>query len=554
MNAKNRTITLIVSLFLGSGCAEELSSYDPGWSLDEMANEEASSSDEDRRGNRDLSVETDRPRAEPDVEDPAPSEPVRAVFPPDRVTLGTSSPQLRWTGDADEEYEVRICQDSFCRSINWSETVAGLSTRVGTNLEPGVYFWSVRPTVSRRLLASWPRIFVVSPSASSDSTPYWGGVEDLDRDGLADVVATAWEDEPRMGKLFGSTRDVSEAFFRPFPRRSEGFPRSLSGIAVTRFNAENTGAVVAPLVGDAGSHPSQVTVIPSYIRGSYNVEVEADWRSQVKTSLSYVGDVDLNGFDDVAVGAPDTSETGSVYVFKGGDEVGRFGDRIVRLEPDLEMPVGNRFGKTIAGPLDANGDGYSDFVIGADESPRGPGWVYIALGGPDGIELQPPYSTGSTQAEALVDLAVGDYDGDGYPDVVAALRNGCLIHFKNHSGSGFRAEGGFCDDRPREDWIHSVAMLELDGSPGEEVVVAWASGEIVRWDHGAYASVPVTNVSRTNLCSLDLKSPGDFDGDGLDDLLIEGRRCNGTGVFLHLLTDSGLTELTDFNESQDRRR
>ena len=81
----------------------------------------------------------------------------------------------------------------------------------------------------------------------------------------------------------------------------------------------------------------------------------------------------------------------------------------------------------------------------------------------------------STGSDGPWSLATGDLDGDGHTDLVAATGNGEVWvflgdgtgKFSRESGDGLVPPGGGCTG------FH-VALADLDGVPGDEVVVAFA--------------------------------------------------------------------------------
>ncbi len=139
-------------------------------------------------------------------------------------------------------------------------------------------------------------------------------------------------------------------------------------------------------------------------------------------SVAGAGDVNGDGFADVIVGAPyaDSSGvmTGRAYVY--------FGGRTLDTVPDviLQGEGGNdRFGISVAGAGDVNGDGFADVIVGADQnSATDPvaGRAYIYFGGPS-MDSRPdvvldgkgPYrSFGRSVGPA------GDVNADGFDDVI----------------------------------------------------------------------------------------------------------------------------------------
>jgi len=78
-----------------------------------------------------------------------------------------------------------------------------------------------------------------------------------------------------------------------------------------------------------------------------------------------LGDIDYDGYDDIAVGAPYEEESGgAVYIFNGNrDGVSRkYSQRLVgsRFSPTIRG-----FGISISEPRDVNHDNHSDIAVGA---------------------------------------------------------------------------------------------------------------------------------------------------------------------------------------------
>lgn len=103
-------------------------------------------------------------------------------------------------------------------------------------------------------------------------------------------------------------------------------------------------------------------------------------------AVSGIGDVDGDGVDDIAIGAPlndgNGQDAGAVYVYYGGSSPSATVDRTLRGETGDD-----RFGWSLSRAGDMNRDGEDDFVVGApwaDALGTDAGSVYLFYGGPGG--------------------------------------------------------------------------------------------------------------------------------------------------------------------------
>ncbi len=162
---------------------------------------------------------------------------------------------------------------------------------------------------------------------------------------------------------------------------------------------------------------------------------ENDWSGE---SVAIVGDVNGDGFDDIAIGAPaggekeQGSDPGQLYLFFGSAEP-TWGPETPLSDADVawEGEPNDDLGFVVVGPGDWNGDGYDDIVVSAPHHAQGnaqAGRVWILFGrasgwpatiGPiadDAIEILPD----ADNARFGMGLgAIGDINDDGRPDFAA---------------------------------------------------------------------------------------------------------------------------------------
>jgi hypothetical protein len=157
--------------------------------------------------------------------------------------------------------------------------------------------------------------------------------------------------------------------------------------------------------------------------------VGAQYRCHMGVSVSGVGDVNQDGYDDVLIGAnryhdPDEQE-GRAFLYLGGP------DGLATTE--AWWTEGNQRGARYSlrqGPAgDVNGDGYPDVLIGSDlydKNVTNEGGAWVFLGEPDGLAPTAVWEVHSGQVNANMGWSVwtaGDVNGDGYSDIIVAAPN-----------------------------------------------------------------------------------------------------------------------------------
>jgi Ca2+-binding RTX toxin-like protein len=226
------------------------------------------------------------------------------------------------------------------------------------------------------------------------------------------------------------------------------------------------------------------------------------------TKVAGIGDVNGDGIDDIAIGAYNAhlvdvpGELAAYVVF--GTATGfpeelelttLDGSNGFRVEGIVYVTYTD-YDVTAAG--DVNGDGIADLMVsgsGGDGDPRYPGVTYVIYGSTDGFA--PSIATASLDGsngfaiKGTVDFgeageeisSIGDFNGDGYDDILISKGDGAAAHVVYGSAEAPAAE---------------ISLPDLDGSNGF-TVVGPSSGTGLGWD--------VAGI-------------GDFNHDGYDDFVI----------------------------------
>ncbi|MBX9605376.1 MAG: hypothetical protein K2Y51_04085 [Gammaproteobacteria bacterium] len=148
---------------------------------------------------------------------------------------------------------------------------------------------------------------------------------------------------------------------------------SVSGGAFVVFG---TGADLGPSVNLAGLDGSN---------GLHITDTSGSLALDTPDALSYAGDVNGDGYDDVLLGASGLSANGGAYLLFGG--AGGFGDtfdlatldglRGLRFEGD---PTATGTGVAVSAAGDVNGDDYADILIGGATLANGSNATYLFYG------------------------------------------------------------------------------------------------------------------------------------------------------------------------------
>lgn len=304
------------------------------------------------------------------------------------------------------------------------------------------------------------------------------GAGDINDDGIDDFIVGV------VPPFFAGEPGTSYVLYG----NASGFPTS---IAIDDITADQGFAVQSGVVRDFG-----VTVFDEF--GA--------------TSAS-VGDVNGDGIEDFAIGAPGQSK---VYVLFG--DANGFPSNIDVNDLDgtngfvveQPSPTGD-LGTSIAAAGDLNGDGIDDFIIGAPNSRPGDlsqeGAAYVVFGSQDGFSSslsvddlngENGFAIVGSEEAALLGTAVAggaDVNGDGIDDIIvgAPARVNSLnpvegsafivygtptgfastVNVSNLDGTnGFRLDGAF----PSDHLGSSVALGDVNGDGVADIYVGTVSG------------------------------------------------------------------------------
>lgn len=241
------------------------------------------------------------------------------------------------------------------------------------------------------------------------------------------------------------------------------------------------------------------------------------------------GDVNGDGFDDLAVSLELLDYFSRIRVFHGGP------DGLTQAGLDFAGPM--LFGGVMASG-DVNGDGFDDLVVGSPGEDEERGRVTLYAGSAEGLARTPIWDyQGGPLSRTGIAVAVGDTNGDGFDDVFLGLDRLPADYKKNHTrvqvhlgtATGPSATPDWIADGGCDDWFQGqLAAADVNGDGFDEVVVSchveperpggvyvhFGSSEGPRDQEPWNVHTPCGGIG----CEVLLAAPGDVNGDGFDDL------------------------------------
>jgi hypothetical protein len=302
------------------------------------------------------------------------------------------------------------------------------------------------------------------------------GVGDVDGDGAPDVAASApghdgmRTDGGALLLLSGADGSVMRRIYDPECEEGEGIGgRAVAALDDIDFDGVQEIAVNGFYEVETG-RAGKVTVFSGASGAIVRRIADPDAKAfgHFGWGIARVSDLDADGVDDIAIGAPYTDqpriESGSIAVFSA-----RTGAELMELV-DPAADYYDRLGKTVAGLPDVDGDGTPDILAGVSEADTATGSNHgrlLTFSGADGSVIErfeDPQAQGDNFGASV---AAGDLSGDGEVEILGGapyadgdsgpvgerLVWGKLVLFSSEAdcdGDGFTPFGGDCDDADPE--------------------------------------------------------------------------------------------------------
>jgi hypothetical protein len=483
----------------------------------------------------------------------SPSVPVpRPIAPLSTSTVTSQRPIFRWALNGAEGADVEICRDRSCTQSVTTFLATGSSGAPSTTLAAGVYYWRLRGTqagaVGAMFSVAWE--FTVGARNTPVNTS-WGTTLDVNGDGFADVLVGAiGSTYPRAGAAYlymGGGGGVSST---PVTIASPAGFNGIFGYSVASAGDVNGDGFGDAIVGAYGANSGDGAAC-LYLGSGYGLSTTptvllgpARLGGQLGYSVASVGDVNGDGYADVAIGMAHVNQTaGQVSLYFGGP---------AGLDPahSTTLPgpgdTGGYFGWSPARAADINGDGFGDFIIAAPGA-GGTGQAYIYLGSASGSGLTSPIVM-KGQAMGFSEfgvVAMGDINADGYADAVFGYTSGMpsLVHVRLGSAAGLAPVSATIPIS-----VGNGALADINGEGFSDLVTGASNGpggdiNVLLGSAGGL-STAITTFAGPNEAFTPPVAAGDINGDGFADIVVGayGQNMYAGAAYVFLGGGNGLSQ------------
>ncbi|MEW5760701.1 MAG: FG-GAP-like repeat-containing protein, partial [Candidatus Thermoplasmatota archaeon] len=255
-------------------------------------------------------------------------------------------------------------------------------------------------------------------------------------------------------------------------------------------------------------------------------------------------DVNNDSYADIIVGGSEyNTDTGFVHIYYGNSSGITDKKQVLIGEKTY-----SKFGFSVSSMGDVNGDGYDDIIIGAPNMLSRGGKVYGYYGSENGIADTPDFSFGPDRSNEQFGYAVacaGDVNSDGYSDVLVGLGENKLdgwkgkayIYYGSKNGLNYGIDGtgdeyligvGEANNNFFGSSLAGAGDLNKDGY--DDVIIGAYGYESKRGRAYVYygsakglvskAEAILTGEGLGDQFSLALSNIGDINSDGYSDIII----------------------------------
>jgi hypothetical protein len=263
--------------------------------------------------------------------------------------------------------------------------------------------------------------------------------------------------------------------------------------------------------------------------------------TQYAKVVSGAGDVNGDGFDDIIIGAYDASPNGNSHAGSAFVHSGANGALLYRLDGDPSLVSGYNFGQSVSDLGDVNGDGFDDLLIGAPVTypngltRAGSAFVFSGINGTLLYQIDGLVNEGRLGISAS---GIGDVDGDGRGDfVLGSEGKTAFIHSGATGALLYQLQDPLLVNFSYA--VSGAGDVNNDGIPDLIIGASWAdtsyapTAGMVRVYSGDTGALLYQFEGQSNRDEFgySVSGAGDVNGDGFDDVVIGAPYTMPNGVY-----------------------
>jgi hypothetical protein len=252
----------------------------------------------------------------------------------------------------------------------------------------------------------------------------------------------------------------------------------------------------------------------------------------VGASVAAAGDVNGDSLADIVIGAPGSdSDVGGAFVIYGsrtGGDVQTFllGSRGYSIVDTLPAATNANLGYSVAGAGDVNGDGLDDVAVSAPgygaSGASGAVWIIFGAASQSQVDLNVSMHTAARTSTEPADLSPIDATNGAW---VAVFGSG-----SDHIGNSIAGVGDFNGDgHPDIAFTFQADALDDSGGVDVQYLVPHEDSENPAFD-SVFSFSSHAGSNELKVINSVVAGAGDFDGDGLSDIIVGDGHAAGGGT------------------------